>query len=38
MYSTTCPMQLQCPTQLRKQLKMSLTISGQPYGSSNQQK
>jgi hypothetical protein len=32
MSFTTCPMQLQYPTWLRKQLRMSLTTSNQPYG------
>jgi hypothetical protein len=35
MSFTTCPMQLQCLIQLRKQLKMSLTINNQPYDSYN---
>jgi hypothetical protein len=29
----TYPMQLECATQLKKWLKMSLTTSGQPYDS-----
>jgi hypothetical protein len=29
----TCPMQLQCLTQLKKWLKMFLTTNNQPYDS-----
>jgi len=38
MFFATCSMQLQCPTQWRKQLKMPLTTINQPYNSCNEQK
>jgi hypothetical protein len=31
MSFTSCHMQLQCPTQLRKQIRMHLTTSSQPH-------
>jgi hypothetical protein len=31
----SCPIQLQCPTWLKKQLKMFLAISNEPYDSCN---
>ncbi len=38
MFFATCPMQQQCPIQLRKQIKMPLTTSSQLYHSCNEQK